>query len=108
MLPWLPAIENVRLPLDVVPPASIPPRHSPEDLLKMVGLEGHGTKYPRQLSAGMRQRVAIARALSFDPPILLIDEPFAAVDPLLSQKLHIMPMAICIPTQNTAACTAHD
>ncbi len=108
MLPWLTAIENVRLPLDVVPPASIPPRHSPEDLLKMVGLEGHGTKYPRQLSGGMRQRVAIARALSFDPPILLMDEPFAAVDALIRQKLHILLMDICIRTQKTVVFITHD
>jgi NitT/TauT family transport system ATP-binding protein len=108
MLPWLSAIQNVRLPLDVVPPASIPPRHSPEELLKMVGLEGHESKYPRQLSGGMRQRVAIARALSFDPPILLMDEPFAAVDALIRQKLHILLMDICIRTQKTVVFITHD
>ena len=95
MLPWLTALQNVRLPLDVVPPSSIPPRHSPEVLLNMVGLKGQGSKYPRQLSGGMRQRVAIARALSFDPPILLMDEPFAAVDALIRQKLHLLLMDIC-------------
>ncbi len=108
MLPWLTAIQNVRLPLDVVPPASIPPRYSPEDLLKMVGLEGHESKYPRQLSGGMRQRVAIARALSFDPPILLMDEPFAAVDALIRQKLHILLMDICARTQRTVVFITHD
>jgi NitT/TauT family transport system ATP-binding protein len=108
MLTWLTAIENVRLPLDVVPPASIPPRHSPEELLKMVGLEGHGSKYPRQLSGGMRQRVAIARALSFDPPILLMDEPFAAVDALIRHKLHVLLMDICAKTQKTVVFITHD
>ena len=108
MLSWLTAIQNVRLPLDVVPPASIPPRYSPEDLLKMVGLEGHESKYPRQLSGGMRQRVAIARALSFDPPILLMDEPFAAVDALIRQKLHILLMEICARTQRTVVFITHD
>jgi NitT/TauT family transport system ATP-binding protein len=108
MLPWLTAIQNVRLPLDVVPPASIPPRYSPDDLLKMVGLEGHGSKYPRQLSGGMRQRVAIARALSFDPPVLLMDEPFAAVDALIRQKLHILLMDICARTQRTVVFITHD
>jgi NitT/TauT family transport system ATP-binding protein len=108
MLSWLTAIQNVRLPLDVVPAASIPPRYSPEDLLKMVGLEGHESKYPRQLSGGMRQRVAIARALSFDPPILLMDEPFAAVDALIRQKLHILLMDICARTQRTVVFITHD
>jgi NitT/TauT family transport system ATP-binding protein len=108
MLPWLTAIQNVRLPLDVVPPASIPPRYSPEDLLRMVGLEGQGSKYPRQLSGGMRQRVAIARALSFDPPILLMDEPFAAVDALIRQKLHLLLMDICARTQKTVVFITHD
>lgn len=108
MLPWLTALQNVRLPLDVVPPASIPPRYTPEQLLEMVGLEGHGSKFPRQLSGGMRQRVAIARALSFDPPILLMDEPFAAVDALIRQKLHILLMDLCARTQKTVVFITHD
>jgi NitT/TauT family transport system ATP-binding protein len=108
MLPWLTALQNARLPLDVVPPASIPPRYTPEQLLDMVGLQGHGQKYPRQLSGGMRQRVAIARALSFDPPILLMDEPFAAVDALIRQKLHILLMDICARTQKTVVFITHD
>lgn len=108
MLPWLTAIENVRLPLEVVPPASIPPRYSPDDLLAMVGLDGHSSKYPRQLSGGMRQRVAIARALSFDPPILLMDEPFAAVDALIRQKLHVLLLDICALTMKTVVFITHD
>ena len=108
MLPWLSAIQNVRLPLEVVPKASIPPRYSPEELLRMVGLEGQENKFPRQLSGGMRQRVAIARALSFDPPILLMDEPFAAVDALIRQKLHILLMDICAKTQRTVVFITHD
>lgn len=108
MLPWLTALQNVRLPLDVVPPSSIPPRHSPEVLLNMVGLEGQGSKFPRQLSGGMRQRVAIARALSFDPPILLMDEPFAAVDALIRQKLHLLLMDVCAKTQKTVVFITHD
>jgi NitT/TauT family transport system ATP-binding protein len=108
MLPWLTALENVRLPLDVVSPSSIPPRYSPGALLEMVGLKGQESKYPRQLSGGMRQRVAIARALSFDPPILLMDEPFAAVDALIRQKLHLLLMDICARTATTVVFITHD
>jgi NitT/TauT family transport system ATP-binding protein len=108
MLPWLTALQNVRLPLDVVSPSSIPPRYSPEALLEMVGLKGQESKYPRQLSGGMRQRVAIARALSFDPPILLMDEPFAAVDALIRQKLHLLLMDICARTARTVVFITHD
>jgi len=108
MLSWLTALQNVRLPLDVVSPSSIPPRYSPAALLEMVGLKGQESKYPRQLSGGMRQRVAIARALSFDPPILLMDEPFAAVDALIRQKLHMLLMDICARTAKTVVFITHD
>jgi len=108
MLPWLTALENVKLPLDVVSPSSIPPRYSPNALLEMVGLKGQESKFPRQLSGGMRQRVAIARALSFDPPILLMDEPFAAVDALIRQKLHLLLMDICQRTAKTVVFITHD
>jgi NitT/TauT family transport system ATP-binding protein len=74
----------------------------------MVGLKGHESLYPRQLSGGMRQRVALARALSFDPPILLMDEPFAAVDALTRQKLHSLLMDICARTQTTVLFITHD
>jgi NitT/TauT family transport system ATP-binding protein len=108
MLPWLTALENACLPLEIIGASSIPPRFSPAALLEMVGLKGHESLYPRQLSGGMRQRVALARALSFDPPILLMDEPFAAVDALTRQKLHSLLMDICSRTQTTVIFITHD
>jgi NitT/TauT family transport system ATP-binding protein len=108
MLPWLTALQNVQLPLDIIgmSPQSAPIH--PSKLLEMVGLKGYEGLYPRQLSGGMRQRVAIARALSFDPPILLMDEPFAAVDALTRQKLHAMLLEIWNTARKTVLFITHD
>jgi NitT/TauT family transport system ATP-binding protein len=108
MLPWLTALENVRLPLDVIGKPAQKAPISPEKLLEMVGLKGYEHLYPRQLSGGMRQRVAIARALSFDPPILLMDEPFAAVDALTRQKLHALLLDIWNTARKTVVFITHD
>jgi NitT/TauT family transport system ATP-binding protein len=108
MLPWLTAVENVKLPLNVVGARSESMNSRAEALLDMVGLKEAGNFYPRQLSGGMRQRVAIARALSFNPPILLMDEPFAAVDALTRQKLHTLLMNICARTEKTVLFITHD
>ncbi len=108
MLPWLTAIDNVKLPLDVVRAGTENTRSRAEALLDMVGLKGAGNFFPRQLSGGMRQRVAIARALSINPPVLLMDEPFAAVDALTRQKLHTLLMDICARTGKTVLFITHD
>jgi NitT/TauT family transport system ATP-binding protein len=78
--PWRNARENVEFPLEVagVPKAERAARA--DQLLRLVGLDGFGNRYPSELSGGMRQRIAIARTLAFQPKILLMDEPFAALD----------------------------
>jgi NitT/TauT family transport system ATP-binding protein len=87
LLPWRTAIGNVRLPLEVV-------SYSPErretrcvELLESVGLLKFKDAYPHELSGGMKQRVAIVRALAWNPPILLMDEPFSALDELTRGQL---------------------
>ena len=78
--PWRTALRNVELPLEIagVPQAK---RHErARELLHLVGLEGFESRYPREMSGGMRQRVSIARTLAFEPRIMLMDEPFGALD----------------------------
>jgi NitT/TauT family transport system ATP-binding protein len=87
LLPWRTVLDNVLLPLQVNRRNS--PAHGPDPLalLAMLGLGEVAHQLPAELSGGMQQRVAIARAFVFDPPVLLMDEPFAAVDELTRETL---------------------
>src|ERR1700687_4211910 len=80
LFPWLTAEENVEFPLALRGVAKSERRAKAEDALKLVGLEGFGKRHPHELSGGMKQRVSIARGLVQDPPVVLMDEPFAALD----------------------------
>ena len=80
LFPWLTAEENVEFPLALRRVAKNERRAKAQDALKLVGLDGFGKRHPHELSGGMKQRVSIARGLVQDPPVLLMDEPFAALD----------------------------
>jgi len=84
LMPWMSVEENIRFAVETVYP-KLPPKQMTRRIkenVQLVGLEGAEKKHPHQLSGGMRQRVGIARALAIDPQILLMDEPFGALDAL--------------------------
>lgn len=89
LLEWRRIIDNVALPLELRGVGRAERERKAEELIQLVGLEGFGEKWPRQLSGGMRQRAAIARALSTSPRILLLDEPFGALDQITRDRLNM-------------------
>ena len=82
LLKWRTILDNVLLPAEIVGLPMKAARNRARDLLQLVGLAGYEDKYPQQLSGGMQQRTAIARAFIHDPKLILMDEPFGALDAL--------------------------
>lgn len=80
LFPWLTTLDNIEFPLSLRGVPADERRRRAEAMLSLVGLNGFGARYPHELSGGMKQRVSIARGLVQDPPVLLMDEPFAALD----------------------------
>ncbi len=78
--PWRTTLDNVAFPLEVAGMPKAERYQRAKELIKLVGLDGFENRYPAEMSGGMRQRTAIARTLAFEPKILLMDEPFAALD----------------------------
>jgi NitT/TauT family transport system ATP-binding protein len=89
LFPWYSIADNIALPLKLRGVGKRARRARASELCQLVGLPGFEKAYPRELSGGMRQRAAIARALSYDPTILLMDEPFGALDALTRDKMNL-------------------
>jgi len=89
LLEWRPILGNIALPLELYGTPRRTREGKARELIEMVGLAGFEQSYPRQLSGGMRQRAAIARALSTQPDILLLDEPFGALDQITRDRMNM-------------------
>jgi NitT/TauT family transport system ATP-binding protein len=108
LLPWLTALRNVEFALLDEPISATERREIALEHLRLVGLEKFASAYPNQLSGGMKQRVAIARALSYRPKILLMDEPFGALDALTRHHMQELLTGIWERHRLTVLFITHD
>jgi len=107
LMPWRTTLENVLLPTEVMGKDQRKYRERAHELLEMTGLKGFENRYPRQLSGGMQQRVSLCRSLIHDPAVLLMDEPFAALDALTREELSIELQRICASQRKTVIFVTH-
>ncbi|CAN5748596.1 ABC transporter ATP-binding protein [soil metagenome] len=107
LLPWRRALENGAVPLEIAGVSRGARRARATELLALVGLESFARAYPHQLSGGMRQRLAIARALARDPSVLLLDEPFSALDALTRERFNLELLNLWNRTGTTIALVTH-
>ena len=109
LLPWRRVVDNVLLPMEIGT-SRITGAHRARaaDLIDMVGLSGFEDSYPKELSGGMQQRCAIARALMLEAPLLLMDEPFGALDALTREELNLEIQDIWMQTGATVVLITHD
>jgi NitT/TauT family transport system ATP-binding protein len=104
---WRTVERNVQLPLELMKVPRAERAERTRELLDLVGLRDFGNRHPWELSGGMQQRVAIARALSFHPSILLMDEPFGALDEMTRERLNMELLNIWGRTETTVVFVTH-
>ena len=107
LYPWRTIAGNIKLPLEIMGFSKAEQEKRVKDVLQLVDLEGFGGKYPWQLSGGMQQRASIARALGFDADILLMDEPFGALDEIVRDHLNEQLLALWARTEKTIGFVTH-
>jgi len=105
---WISVLDNVAFPLRVAGVGRKERHERARAALTLVGLQGHEEKYPAELSGGMKQRTQLARALVLDSPILLMDEPFAALDAQTRSILQDELMQLCVSVRRTVLFITHD
>ncbi|MGH8675268.1 MAG: ABC transporter ATP-binding protein [Burkholderiales bacterium] len=107
LLKWRRILENVLLPAEILGLPAAESRSRARDLLALVGLAGYEDKYPYELSGGMQQRAAIARSLLHDPKLVLMDEPFGALDALTREKMNLELLRIWQEAKKTIVFVTH-
>ena len=108
LLDWLSVRDNVLLPMALQRPPSATDVQAADALLAQLGLADYSQRHPRQLSGGQQSRVALARALLLRPPLLLLDEPFAALDAITREDLQADLLRLCRAQGSTALFVTHD
>ena len=105
LLPWRNLQKNIELPFEIK--RTTPDHARIKKLLDRVGLAGFETKFPRELSGGMQQRASIVRSLSVDPSVLLMDEPFGALDAFTRDEMNLLIQEIWMETRKTICFVTH-
>jgi NitT/TauT family transport system ATP-binding protein len=107
LLPWRNLLQNIRFPFEIMKENPDDYADKIEELLALTGLQGFEHHYPRELSGGMQQRASIVRALAYDPAVLLMDEPFGALDAFTRDEMNLMLLEIWEKSKKTIVFVTH-